>query len=231
LSAETPDPSSDGITHHFTAALFDFDETIVDLEEQHRAATTALCRELGAEYDDIPEAIRTASGTRILDELRMIREHFGWEPPVEELLARRQRHFDEICATADLQPMPGVVEVVRSLQQRLTLAVVSSAVRGSIEAILERLGLRDAFSLIVDGSEVQKGKPDPEIYLLAAQRLGRPPYECLVFEDSSVGVAAAKRAGMFCIGVRNARAQTHQDLGLADLEADGLDSLIPLLRR
>jgi HAD superfamily hydrolase (TIGR01509 family) len=119
--------------------------------------------------------------------------------------------------------MAGVYETVGALQARgIPLAIASSAVRPSIEAILVRLGLRDAFPLIVDGSEVTHGKPDPEAYLLTARKLGVAPAECVVLEDSHVGVIAAKRAGMFCIAVRNPRAQERQDLSEADVIVDNM---------
>jgi HAD superfamily hydrolase (TIGR01509 family) len=123
--------------------------------------------------------------------------------------------------------MPGVVEVVRALRERgITLAITSSAVRSSIEMILLRLGLRDAFALIVDGSEVTNGKPDPEAYLVTARKLGVRPEECVVIEDSHVGVLAAKRAGMYCIAVRNPHAQIYQDLSAADVVVESMTALI-----
>lgn len=203
--------------------IFDFDETIIDLEPQHTAAYDALCRDLGSRYDDMPESFRKGSGRRVIDDIREMRAHYGWTLSEDELFARRLRHFDAICAASCLEPLPGAVETVRALQAvGATLAITSSAVRSSIESILGRLGIRDAFALIVDGSEVVHGKPDPEAYLLTARRLGVRPSRCIVFEDSHVGVLAAKRAGMFCIGVRNPRARTRQDLRAADLVVDDM---------
>ena len=128
--------------------------------------------------------------------------------------------------------MPGVVETIRKLQKSgVPMAITSSAVRKSIEAILERLGLRDAFSLIVDGSEVVHGKPDPEAYLLTARKLRVEPERCLVLEDSQVGVVAAKRAGMVCVAIPNPRAQTRQDLSAADVILGRIDDVLTLLGR
>jgi len=198
--------------------IFDFDETLVDLEPQHREAHAALCRDLGSDYDEMPESFRKSTGLRIIDDIREMRAKFGWTASEEELLARRQSHFDAICARANLELMPGARELIRDLHAKgIPLAITSSAVRSSIEAILVRLGVRDAFALIVDGSEVTHGKPDPEAYLLTARKLGVRPEECVVFEDSHVGVLAAKRAGMFCVAVRNPRAQIRQDLSAADV--------------
>jgi HAD superfamily hydrolase (TIGR01509 family) len=205
------------------AVIFDFDETIIDLEPQHTAAHAALCRDLGADYARMPESFRRGSGRRIIDDIREMKAHFGWSEPQEELFARRQAHFDDVCARAELRAMAGVYETVRALQARgIPLAIASSAVRSSIEEILVRLGLRDAFPLIVDGSEVARGKPDPAAYLLTARKLGVAPAECVVFEDSHVGVIAAKGAGMFCIAVRNPRAQERQDLSEANVIVDNM---------
>lgn len=205
------------------AVIFDFDETIIDLEPQHTAAHAALCRDQGCDYQDMPESFRRGSGRRIIDDIREMRAHFAWSAPEEELFARRQEHFDRICREAGLQPMEGVRELIGQLRATgLPLAITSSAVKSSIEEILERLRLRDAFTLIVDGSEVRHGKPDPEAYLLTARKLGVAPERCLVFEDSHVGVLAAKRAGMFCVAVRNPRALERQDLSAADVVVDSM---------
>ncbi|HEV2722125.1 MAG TPA: HAD-IA family hydrolase [Thermoanaerobaculia bacterium] len=201
----------------FDAAIFDFDETMIELEAQHTAASAGLCREMGSDFAALPDAFRLASGTRILDEVRELREHFGWTRSIGELMAIRQRHFRDACAAAELRLLPCVADVVRALRERgLRLAIASSAVGGEIDAILRRLGIRDAFELIVDGAQVTRAKPDPEAYLVAARQLGVPPERCIVFEDSHVGVVAAKRAGAYCIAVRNPHAHFAQDLSAAD---------------
>lgn len=199
---------------------------MIDLEPQHTAAHIALCRAMNADYAAMPEEFRKGSGRRIVDDIREMRTFFGWSTSEEELFAVRQRAFDRLCEEADLALMPGVERVVRELHARgLTLAVTSSAVRGAIEAILRRFALRELFALIIDGSDVDKGKPDPEAYLVTAARLGLAPAQCLVFEDSEVGVLAAKAAGMFCIAVRNPHAQMRQELGRADVVVDSMRAL------
>lgn len=209
-----------------TAFIFDFDETIIDLEPQHTGSYEALCEAMGDNYARMPESFRSGSGRRIIDEIREMRAFFRWEASEEEIAARRQVVFDELCARAELRPMPGVIEAIETLRRRgFTLAITSSAVSSSIEAILVRLGVRDAFVLIVDGSEVVNGKPDPEAYLVTARKLGVAPAECVVFEDSNVGVVAAKRAGMVCVAVRNPNAQTWQDLSAADVVVGSFEEL------
>jgi len=214
-------------TRGFAAVVFDFDETIIDLEPQHTVAHAALCREQGSDYGSMPESFRLGSGRRIIDDIREMRAHFGWRASEEELFARRQELFDAVCRSSELVIMDGVREMVATLREKgLPLAITSSAVRASIEAILVRLGLRDAFMLIVDGSEVVYGKPDPEAYLLTARKLALAPASCLVFEDSHVGVVAAKRAGMFCVAVRNLRAQIRQDLSAADVVVESMRDVV-----
>ena len=211
---------------NFSAAIFDFDETIIDLEAQHTRASLDLCAAHGCDYLSMPESFRKGSGRRVLDDVREQRAFFGWTRSVDELFALRQRFFDRAVDEAELELMPGAERAIRALHDAgMTLAIASSAVRNSIEVILRRFGLRDLFAVIVDGSEVHRGKPDPEAYNVTAKKLKVDPSECLVFEDSTVGVVAAKAAGMFCVAVRNPRAQMLQDLDAADVVLASFEEL------
>lgn len=218
----------ESLPSHIDAAIFDFDETMIDLEPQHTFASAALCRDFGSDYATMPESWRKGSGRRVIDDVRDLRSHFGWPMSVDELFALRQRHFDDSCRSADLELLPGVERVVRALQSAgLLLAITSSAVRQSIDTILRRFELRSAFTLIVDGADVVHGKPHPEAYEITVRKLGVHPGRCIVFEDSGVGVAAAKAAGTFCIAVRNPRAQIVQELDAADVVLDSFEDFDP----
>jgi HAD superfamily hydrolase (TIGR01509 family) len=212
-------------------ALFDFDETMIDLEREHDLAHRALCRELGCDYDRLPESFRFGSGRRIVDDITEMREFFGWTTPEDELYARRHEHFLEAlsageAAGAPLRLMPGVERVVRDLHRRgMTLAITTSAAGDAVDILLRRFGIRDLFTLIVDGTEVRVGKPDPEGYMLTARKLNIVPTDCVVFEDSEVGVLAAKAAGMYCVAVRNPKARIKQDLSAADEVLDSFEQL------
>jgi len=208
------------------AAIFDFDETIIDLEPQHAAAHEALCRAMGSDFVRMPESFRTVSGRRIIDEIRDMRAFFGWREGEEELMALRQRVFDDVCCTSPLELMPGVATAIRDLHDLgIPLAIASSAVGSSIDILLRRFELRDCFDLIVDGSEVVDGKPDPAAYLLTAKKLDVDSRNCVVFEDSQVGVLAAKGAGAYCVAIRNPRAQNEQDLSAADVVLGSFEEL------
>lgn len=191
---------------------------MIELEGQHAAASAALCREMGNDYYSLSASFRLASGRRILDEVVEMKERFGWTKPIDELMAIRQRYFREACRGTHLELLPCVEKVVRALHENgVPLAVTSSAVGSEIDEILRRTGVRDCFALIVDGAEVTHGKPDPEAYVLTAKKLAVDANECVVFEDSRIGVLAAKGAGAFCVAVRNKRAHFPQDLSAADV--------------
>jgi HAD superfamily hydrolase (TIGR01509 family) len=199
---------------------------MIDLEREHDAAHRALCRDLGCDYDRLPDSFRFGSGRRIVDDITEMRDFFGWPVSDEELYVIRHRHFLEALANADLTLMPGIERVVRDLHRRGTvLAITTSADGDAVDLLLRRFGVRDLFALIVDGTEVSVGKPDPESYLITARKLGVAPRDCIVFEDSHVGVLAAKAAGMYCVAIRNPRARIRQDLDAADLVLDSFEQL------
>lgn len=208
------------------AAIFDFDETMVLLEDQHTAAAARLARELGDDYERMPESFRHRSGFRVLDDVDEMRRFFGWRDDLALLYARRLELFLVECREHPVPLLPGVESAIAALLRRgMSLAIASSGLRPSIEEILGNHGLRGSFRAIIGGEDVGKGKPDPEPYLLAAAALGADPRSCLVFEDSSVGVAAAKAAGAVCVAVRNSLAKMPQQLDAADLVIDGFELL------
>jgi HAD superfamily hydrolase (TIGR01509 family) len=207
-----------------TAAIFDVDELLVSLEPQHKEAERLLVEEMGHRYADLPHEIRTSSGRRVWDGVADIHAHFGWTQPLQEVFDRRQALFTALLEAAEIVPMPGAARAVGLLHGAgYPLAVASSGVRGYLETVLQRIGLRPYFGVLVSGEDVRRGKPDPEPYLLAAARLGVPPAQCVVFEDAAVGVRAAKAAGMACIGVPNPAALQPQDLSPADLILSSLE--------
>lgn len=212
--------------NRFSAAIFDFDETMINLEPQHDVADSSLCRTMGNDYLEMPESFRHASGQRVIDHIRGMKEHFGWKTPMEELARVRQAKFDEACATSEIVLLPGVGAAVRELARHgLILAITSSAVGSSIETILRRVGLRDHFAVIVDGSSVTHPKPHPEPYLVTAAKLGIDPAACVVFEDSEIGVLSARAAGAYCVAIRNPVARMRQDLSAAGLVLDSFEDL------
>jgi HAD superfamily hydrolase (TIGR01509 family) len=214
------------------AAIFDFDELLINLQAQHFAADRASLAALGHDYDDLPESIRIGgSGRRISELVAEMREHFGIMEPIDTLMRRRQEHFlVALRAAPTLPAMPGAAEAIDALHAAgYPLAVTSSGIREYIALVLDRLGIADRFSVLVTGADVTHGKPHPEPYLVTAERLGVPPADCVVFEDATVGVLAAKAAGMRCIAVPNLDATQPQDLSAADLILPSLTAFTPAL--
>ena len=189
------------------AAVFDMDGVLVDNKRFHREAWRRLAGEEGFALTD-PEFWRQAIGRPVEEAVPRI---LGRPVPPGEaarLAARKTALYHEL-ADGHAPPVPGVVEFVRALAAGGVLrALATSAVADSAARILDGLGLAGAFPVQVTAGHVQRGKPDPEVYLTAAARLGVPPAACVVFEDAVVGVEAARRAGMAVVGLTTAHPET-----------------------
>jgi beta-phosphoglucomutase len=186
-------------------AVFDMDGVLVNNSRFHREAWRRLAREEGFALTD-PEFWRQAIGRPVDEAIPRI---LGRLVPPEEAdrLARRKTALYHELADGHAEPVPGVVEFVRALAVAgVPRALATSAVADSAARILEGLGLAGAFTVQVTTGHVRRGKPDPEVYLTAAARLGVPPGACVVFEDAVVGVEAARRAGMAVVGLTTAHA-------------------------
>lgn len=145
----------------------------------------------------------------------------------EELEARFRRDFKPHA-----RPLPGLAVLIESAHRAgYPMAVASSAIPKNIEFVVDALGFRPYFRAMVSGDEVTHPKPDPEIYLKAAGKLGVEPGQCVAFEDSFVGIEAAKRAGMKCVGIASTfpledlRRETQADLVVASFKSLDLDRL------
>lgn len=135
----------------------------------------------------------------------------GWADMIRDYgLSKPREHYSEIYREMILQsyransePLPGAVELVSALNRAgMRLGLASSSILPWVEACLQRIGLGDAFASVTTGTDVEQGKPAPDIYLLAAGRLGVDPTRCLAFEDAPAGILSAKAAGMECWAVR-----------------------------
>ncbi len=134
----------------------------------------------------------------------------------------------------NLKPLPGAIKLIKSLTERgFKLALASSAPIENIQLLITGLGINDYFQTIISGMDVTKGKPSPQVFLLAAQRLGIEPKNCLVIEDAVAGVSAAKKAGMRCLAITNTRPRislTEADLIIDTLEEVSVSDLEQLLK-
>jgi beta-phosphoglucomutase family hydrolase len=203
-------------------AIFDWDGVIIDSSHQHEESWERLAREIGK---PLPAGHFKAGFGRKNEFI--IPNILGWEhdpAEVRRLSLRKEALYRDIVREKGLEPLPGV----RAWLQRLAAAgipcaVGSSSHRENIEVSLDIIGLRDFFHQIVTSEDVSHGKPDPEVFLKAAEKIAMPPAQCVVFEDAHVGIEAAHRAGMRVIAV--ATTNPLADLGKADLAVHQLDEL------
>jgi beta-phosphoglucomutase family hydrolase len=199
------------------AVVFDMDGVLVDSGAHHRDAWRQLLGELG--LTPAHDFWRLTIGRPGEEAVALL---LGRPVDAEEAgrLARRKReHYARLTARG-MVPIPGAPTFVTELARRgIPRAVATSASRHDMDAMLSGVGLRRHFDVIVTAEDVRRGKPDPEVYVRAAEGLGLAPGRCVVFEDSLVGVHAARSAGMRVIGVSSA----HTD---RELEAAGAERAI-----
>ena len=210
------------------AAIFDIDGTLVDTYDAHFASWIKVAAFIGHELTE--EQFARQFGRVNAPIIRELFEFSGRpEPGVEEinvLAERKEADFRSMIEKA-FPEMPGATDLVRSLEKAgWRLAAGTSAPAQNAEMFREQLGCGILFETIVTGDDVTHGKPDPEVFLLAAQRLDVSPDDCIVIEDAPAGVEAAQRAGMASIGF-SSKGRTPDELSAADLVIESLSELDP----
>jgi beta-phosphoglucomutase family hydrolase len=203
-------------------AIFDWDGVIIDSGKLHAQSWRQLATELGRPIAE--DSFIRGFGMK---SARIIEEIHGWakEPAeIARLANRKEALYRQIVAQSEIAPLPGVVEWLHRLHEAgVPCAVASSTQRLNIEAVLGRIGLQKAFREIISAEDVVHGKPNPEVFLKAAERLGMAANRAVVFEDAYVGIEAGHAAGMKVVAV----ATTHSaaELSTADLVVRRLDEL------
>jgi beta-phosphoglucomutase family hydrolase len=203
------------------AVIWDMDGVIANTAPYHFRAWRELFRRRGARYTE--DDFRRNFGKR---NDAIIRNVLGSQVPSREMeaIAAEKEELFRRRAGSRIKPLAGAIGLIRALGEHgFAQAIGSSAPLENIELVTRKLGIADLFRVIVSGREVAEGKPSPQVFLLAAQRLGAKPQDCVVIEDAVAGVSAAKRAGMSCIAVTNTSPKT--ELTGADLIVDTLEGL------
>lgn len=182
----------------YAALIFDCDGTLVDSMPAHYAAWLATLGPLGITLTE--ERFYRLAGTPT-DRIAAIltREHQVDADPAE---VSRQKESNYLNQLHMLRPIDPVVQVVRDHLGVKPMAVASGGFRRVVTRQLEHVGLGDAFQALVTAEDTARHKPEPDVFLEAARRLGVPPGECCVYEDADLGVEAARRAGMACVDIR-----------------------------
>ncbi len=202
------------------AILFDMDGTLVDTEGTDRAVAITMCKELGFDLADEEEAQRHGKTTKSFYEY--LAKKRGLDFTMQKIIEKHLALFEEELKKG-AKAFEGAKELPKFLKDNgYKLALVSSSTKPQIEINLNYLGIKRNFDVIVSADDITKSKPDPQGYLLAAEKLQVKPAECAVLEDAAAGIQAGKNAGMRVIGVQN---DSTQDLSLADVVVENLGEI------
>lgn len=213
---------------HF-AVIFDMDGVIVDSEPVYHNWNQELYKDLNITVPLIlkPQII----GTGVRSKWNLIKQHCEISQTVEELIQYQQRFFRSMKVNFEDILFPGVKPLIKNLKKdKVSIALASSSDKERINRVLNDCELHQLFDVVVSGEEFEESKPNPEIFLHAAEKLGEIPEDCIVIEDSYNGLLAASRAGMKKIGVKHEHIT--MDLSLADLTVQSLEELnIKILKK
>ena len=195
------------------AVVFDLDGLLVNTEDVYLESNNIILQRRGKTYDVTLREQMTGRPAR--DSLRIMIEYHQLTDTVDELADESEQTF-KLLADQQLAPMPGAVELLDAIGRAgLPAAVATSATRRFAIGPLERLGLVSRFRFVLSAEDVTQGKPAPEIYLLAAERLGVSPERIMVLEDSGMGCRAGLAAGALTIAVPNRHTGSHDFSGVA----------------
>jgi HAD superfamily hydrolase (TIGR01509 family) len=190
------------------AVIFDLDGVLVDSEQLWNRAKEDLVRESGGEWrEDAPHAMMGMSSP---EWARYLHDELTVPLSIERINDDVVRRIEQFYR-AELPLLPGAVQAVRALGARWPLGLASSSNREIIDLVLDLADLKDEFGVTLSSEEVARGKPAPDVYLAAAERLGAQPQLCVAIEDSSNGLRAADAAGMTVIAVPNPHYPPAQD--------------------
>lgn len=194
------------------AVIFDVDGVLVSTDELHYRAWSAIAEAEGIPFDRvINDSLRGVSRMESL-EILLQRAKRGYTSDEKQQLAdRKNRLF--VAAIESLSPedvAPGALQLISRFRER-NLGIAAASSSRNARAILDRLGLSTTFDAILDGNDISRSKPDPEVFHKSATALGVEPGACVVIEDAPAGVEAARRAGMRVIGVGDARVLAEAD--------------------
>ncbi len=206
-------------TRAIKAVVFDLDGLMFNTEEVFNRSGRVLLHRRGKEMTD--EILSQMMGRRAHEAFSIMKEMLGLDESVEDLMNEEDEIFRDLLDT-HLAPMPGLFELLQHIEERsLPKGVATSSDRTYLEDILGRFDLLPRFQITLAADDVIHGKPHPEIYLKAAQRIEVVPSEMLVLEDSEAGTKAAAAAGAVVVSIPHQHSRTH-DFSAATIIAESL---------
>lgn len=200
----------------FGAVIFDMDGVLVNSEPFYVEVEQTNFKQLGLKISE--KEHQTYQGTATDRMWQLIKERHGIQHPVEVLVKMTNNLVTPYFNSLEkMEPMHGVERLIKKLKEKgIPLALASSSYSDVIEIILQKTGLKKYFDVVVSSQMAGASKPEPDIFLLAAKNLGVTPEKCVVIEDSTNGIKAAKAAGMYCIAFAGPGSEL-QDQSLADM--------------
>jgi HAD superfamily hydrolase (TIGR01509 family) len=188
------------LTREYGGYIFDCDGTLADsMVVHHRAWLSALASH-GASFDFHWELFTSRAGMTLPNTVRELNAQFGLALDPEGVTASQRTEYERFLP--NVQPIAEVVELALRVSQIRPVSVASGGERRVVTRTLELIGLGQTFPVVVTAEDVTHGKPAPDMFLLAAERMGVSPKDCVVFEDAVLGLEAARRAGMASVLVR-----------------------------
>lgn len=210
------------------ALIFDLDGVIVDTAKYHYLAWKELANSLGFDFtEEQNELLKGVSRVRSLEILLGIgKVELSQEEKDMHLKEKNEQYLKYIAEMDTGEILPGIEELLKFLKDQNIPFALGSASKNA-RLILERLELLDQFDAIVDGNDVSTAKPDPEVFLIAAEKLGIHPENCIVIEDALAGIEAANAAGMTSVGIGDPEVLKGADY---NLHGTG-DLTVPVIRQ
>jgi len=206
--------------------IFDLDGVIVDTAKYHFMAWRRLAKELGFVFTlEDNEALKGVSRMASLEILLRTGGVTATEKEKEVMAARKNGWYVEfISGMTPGEILPGSIRLLKALRKEDILTAIGSASKNA-GMILDGIGLREMFDVIVDGNKIHKAKPDPEVFLRGAEEMGLAPANCIVFEDAQAGIEAAIAGGMRCVGVGSPDLLGKADMVIPDLRKITINQL------
>jgi len=222
-------PSSPPASPANRAVLWDMDGVIVASGQYHYQAWKSALAEEG--IDLTRQAFERTFGQRNDTVLRDLVSPHIQASEIARIADLKERRYRQLVREGGVTPLAGVIEWLDQLTQAgWRHAVASAAPRANVDAIIDALGIGGYFGALTSSEDVTHGKPDPEVYLVAAARVQATPANCVVIEDAPAGTQGARRGGMKCIGVLSTHPHLEADIvvhSLSELAPDAFEMLIP----
>ncbi len=217
---------------NYKAVIFDLDGVIVDTAKFHFKAWKKLANELG--FDFTEEQNEQLKGVSRAESLKKIIKWGNMELTKDEfnrqMALKNENYLSYVEKMGEDEILPGVPKLLDYLKENKIPLALGSASKNA-RSILNKINLYDRFDAIVDGNDVSKARPDPEVFIIAAERLHVKPEDCIVFEDSVAGIQAAKNGRMLSIGIGDKKILNEADYVFSDFTEIDIEFMEKLLRK